>query len=205
MKRHWIGLGLALGLVLASWPVAAQQVVKPCVSNAQGGCVNVSATNPLTSGAAVRKSPTWTVQTAAYSSGNSLGGLLTIPIALFNGESGFLTNLRITDKHADTAPTMTVFVFDSNPTGVGSFACTDKAAFVNDPGVIHYQVFTPQNVTLSVPTGATYSYTSIDLSPPRPFTVASTTKNLYACVVVQGSLTPNAASDFYMDVGAVLQ
>ena len=139
-----------------------------------------------------------TVQLAAYASGNSLGGLQTIPVFQQNGQyQGTLYGVSIANANAATA-TVTVYLFDTLPTAT---TCTDKAAFVLGAADVPKLAVAPFTLTPAAPTGTTRTFAQLAMiasvlnkdSAPR-------TPNLYACLIVGGAVTPVSTTDYTLKI-----
>jgi hypothetical protein len=169
-------------------------------------CVFVGTTTPfpITGGAAGQVTDTPTVQNAAYSSGNCIGGFRSLTVADYNGQSGFLTNFRIASISGAT-PSITVYIFSSNPS---ASTCTDKGTFTLNSADVDKIIANPNSTTLSAPTGATTSFGSLDYTPPRPFkaggSASSGVKTIYYALVAGSSFTPATTSDIHVRVGTAL-
>lgn len=86
-----------------------------------------SAVTQPVSGAGAGVKVALTVTAAAYSAGNSIGGLITIANAVrVSGGVSILASIQILDR-ANQKPTGTIYIFDANPTNA---TLTDKTAFV---------------------------------------------------------------------------
>lgn len=156
------------------------------------------------SGTSTRVTNTPTVQNAAYASGNCIGGFQSITVTNYNGQSGFLTNFRVTSVGGST-PTITVYVFDSNPS---SSTCTDKSTFTLNAADVDKMVATPVAMTLAAPTGTSVTFGSVDWTPPRPFmaggSVSSGVKTIYYALVSGSTFTPATTTDLHTSTGVAL-
>jgi hypothetical protein len=196
---------------IGSVPVGAQGiVVTTCgsASRSAGMTGQPQTTDPTgrlcDTGHAQQVAHTPTVQNAAYASGNCLGGFNAISVAVNNGQSGLLTNLRLSSIGGATA-TVTLYVFDSNPS---ASTCTDRSTFTLATADVDKLLTSPVAITLGAPTGTTVSFASADLVPPRPFiaggSTASGVKTIYYALVSGSSFTPASTSDIHVRIGAVL-
>lgn len=144
-----------------------------------------------------------TVTASAYSTGNALGGLMTIANAArvsgsagAAGTGGILTGLQLNSKTIQTGVQVDVFIFDANPTGS---TCTDKTAFV-----IAAADFDKVVGILTIPSTAangagwfgatTTGAVGIPIYYPVTYDLASST-SIYACAVVRAAITPAATTD----------
>lgn len=125
---------------------------------------------------------------SAYTSGNAIGGLVTLASASrVSGGSGLIQSVVLNLKSAQTTSTDVVF-FSANPTGS---TCTDKTAFSVAAadfdkvlGVVHVTDWTSLG-TPSVGQGQNLA---------MPFALSSGT-TIYACVVTRGTPTFTATTD----------
>lgn len=145
-----------------------------------------------------------TVQNAAYASGNCIGGFNAVTLVLRNGQSGYMTNARVSSTSGQT-PTITVYVFDSNPT---ASVCTDRSTFTLATADISKLIASPSALTLAVPTGATASFGANDYLPPRPFTaggaISSSVRTVYIGLVSGSTFTPGSTADIMTRIGVAL-
>lgn len=144
------------------------------------------------------------VQNAAYSSGNCLGSFNSIEVTEVNGQSGFITNFRIASVGGST-PTVTIYIFDSQPT---SSTCTDRSTFTLAAADIGKIVGLPAAVTLAAPTGSTPTFATTEFTPPRPFEAGgglnSGLKTIYYALVSGSSFTPASTTDIRVRIGVAL-
>jgi hypothetical protein len=135
-----------------------------------------------------------TVQNAAYSAGNSEGGLITLTgAARTNGGSGTLVNLRLKSNGGSTN-TIWVYAWSKQP----STTCTDKSAFVSNNADSPYALpGFPISVTLSNPgSWETGTYGQLTgLNAPFKNQDSSPGTALYFCLVTGGAVTPGSTSD----------
>lgn len=166
-------------------------------------------TNPLTVGDAghVFNTPT-TTMSQAYVSGNCIAGFQSITVTDQNGGSGYITNFSVSSASGLT-PTITIFMFDANPSGS---TCTDHSTFTLASGDYGKLITAPKSVTLSAPSGITSpTYGGLDagLAPPRPFIAGgshtSGVKTIYyALVAGSGFTTPATTTDISTNTGFAL-
>lgn len=143
-----------------------------------------------------------TVTASAYSTGNAIGGLLTVANAVrvsnsagASGTGGILTGLQLNMKSAQTVQ-VDVFLFDANPTGS---TCTDKTAF-NLVAADFNKVVGILTIPGTAANGAgwfaaaTGGSVGIPTYFPVSFDLASST-TLYACAVARGAFTPASTTD----------
>lgn len=129
---------------------------------------------------------------SAYTTGNALGGLMTIAGAERISTKGSLLQSVTANMKSAQSTIIDVFIFTSNPT---ASTCTDKTAFVlatadfNKVKVVaHITDWTQGNVASF---GQTQNMTA-------PFNLPSGT-TAYACAVVRGTPTYAATSDASFD------
>jgi hypothetical protein len=144
-----------------------------------------------------------TVTASAYSSGNALGGLMTIANAARNsgaagtaGTGGIVTGMQLNSKALQSGVQVDVFYFDANPTGS---TCTDKTAFVIANADFN-KVVGIQSIPSTPANGAgwfgatTTGAVGIPSYFPVTYDLASST-SIFACAVVRAAITPGSTSD----------
>ena len=147
-------------------------------------------------------SPTVTVQNAAYSAGNSLGGTITVTgAARTNGGSGMLNGLRIRSA-GGSANAVWVYAVSKAP----SWTCADKSAFVaNAADAANALVGFPQSITLASPgswdTGSMASLTNLVANFVNKDSSPGTA--IYLCLVTAGSVTPATTGDLTLVVSGL--
>lgn len=146
---------------------------------------------------AVASTPT--VQNAAYSSGNAIGGLQTIAAFRTPGGSGIVNNVSVWSKGGSTTA-MTIYMFNSNPS---ASTCTDKAAFVLNAADISKLVAVAPPVLTPAIVGAGTTATTASQQTPVNMVNGDATQNLYVCAVVGGSVTPASTSDLVFKFAGV--
>lgn len=143
-----------------------------------------------------------TVQNAAYSTGNSLGGLQTVPFFCCTPAlSAIMDNFQLMSKGGSTVA-MTVYIFDTNPT---NSTCTDKTAFSLASADLPKLAMSPFVLTPAVVgSGATATLAQlvqvtsiINLDAPR-------LGNIYVCIVANGAVTPASTSDLVGKISGTL-
>jgi len=138
-----------------------------------------------------------TVQNAAYSASNSLGGLQTLSAFRLSAHSGIFNRLWLGSKGGSTVA-MTVYVFDANPT---NSTCTDKTAFSLASADLAKLAFAPFVITPAAPQGATQTVGEFSTVASLANADSPQTTNIYLCIVANASVTPASTSDI---VGALL-
>ncbi|SIO38592.1 hypothetical protein SAMN05443247_04697 [Bradyrhizobium erythrophlei] len=139
-------------------------------------------------------STTPTIQTAAYSSGNAIGGLQTVPFfrSAYLSPSGVLDEVDLTSNCGSTIP-ITFYIFDTNPTAT---TCTDKSAFSLGAADVAKLAVQPFTLTPAATTGT--SVASAQLVQATSVANQDTPAKgrvLYVCLVVGGSVTPASTTD----------
>jgi len=225
----WIGLGLAgatWAAMLACFvaimiplqahaQVSNAQVVASCGAQAytagQNRALSQDTTGKLCGGTtgsnvggySFQLSPTITVQNAAYSAGNSEGGLITVTgAARTNGGSGVLMNLRMNSNGGSTN-TGWIYAWSKTP----SSTCTDKSAFVKNTADNAYAIpGFPQAFTLGAAPGSWDTSTSaqlVGLNTPFKNQDVSPGTAIYICIVTGASVTPAATTDLSLVVNGL--
>ena len=142
-------------------------------------------------------SPTVTVDTAAYTAQDNIGGLLTLTDAMLSeGGTGLLQSLLVADASGQK-PALEILIFNANPS---SSTITDQAAIsihADDVGKIIRRISVSQGDYVNV--GSKYY---ADLSPgSRLLQAASGSKNLYAAIVCTGTPDFVASTDLKVKFG----
>lgn len=135
-----------------------------------------------------------TVQNAAYSSGNAIGGLQTVPFFRTVGQpTGILNNISVASKGGSTTA-ITLYIFEANPT---ASTCTDKSAFsLNAADVSKLVTTIPVVLTPAVVgAGTTTTFASQQLPLSIRNSETAVALNFYVCAVVGGSVTPASTTD----------
>ena len=134
-----------------------------------------------------------TVSTGAYTAGNVVGGLITLPSAFLSTNSGILQAVRLTFKSAQTAEFDVTF-FSALPTGVPATEFGDKAA----PAIVAADVLLAQppikltNNYSGLGTHTVYGADAIS----RP--VNEVGASAYAVITTPGTPTFASASDLQL-------
>lgn len=140
-----------------------------------------------------------TVQNAAYSAANAIGGLQSISYFRGNGGTGILNNISMWSKGGSTTP-ITLYLFQSNPTGT---TCTDKVAFSLGAADISKIVAGGPIVLQPI---AVVGTTATNASIQLPISVQNneSTSTIYGCAVVGGSgFTPASTSDLIFNFSGI--
>jgi hypothetical protein len=186
------GLGaLALGLMLCASAALAGQTIPDSASTAAGAYRQTVPVVGLNFGPVA---PTVTVQAAAYSAGNSEGGVISAPVAAANGGAFTLAALRLKSTGGSTN-TVWIYAWTKTPAST----CTDKAAFVFNAAD---QAFAlpgfPVQAVLGGSPGAwdTSTYAQVlGLNVPGLNQDTTPGQNLYLCIVTAGAVTPASTAD----------
>lgn len=135
-----------------------------------------------------------TVQNAAYTAGQSLGGLQTISISRTSNVTGVLQQIGIESKGGSTVAVV-IYVWDTNPAGT---TCTDKTNFVVSQAD-NQHLITGKPIVLNPATVAagqdTHTYASTG-SLNANFANGSGNTNLYVCVLANAPVTPASTTDY---------
>lgn len=138
-------------------------------------------------------SVTPTIQTAAYTSGNAIGGLQTVPFfrSAYLLPSGALDDVQLMSKSGATTP-ITFYIFDTLPTAT---PCTDRSAFSLGAADVPNLAVQPFTLTPAATTGTTVA--TAQLTQAMSVANQDTPKGrvLYVCLVVGGSVTPASTTD----------
>lgn len=186
------------------------------VNGAVGMCVNASNLAVSCSDASALASPvsgnvggynigvafTPTVQNAAYAAGNALGSLQTVVFFRTAAQpSGIFDNFLITSKGGSTAA-MTVYIFDTNPTGS---TCIDKTAFVLAAADVAKLAMAPFVLTPAVVgSGTTATVAQLAQNASIKNQDGTPGRNLYVCLVANGAVTPASVSDLVAKISGAL-
>lgn len=138
-----------------------------------------------------------TVQSAAYSAGNVMGGLQTV--ACFTAASipsGIFDNFMIASKGGNTGA-MTIYIFDTNPT---ASTFTDKSAISLNAADVGKLAFAPFILTPAVPQGATAAVAEYGVIRSLQNGDKPTTQNLYIAIVANATITPGTTTDIVCNI-----
>lgn len=149
-------------------------------------------------------SDTPTVQNAAYSSGNCMGGFRAVTVAANVGQSGFVTNFRVSSI-SGAVTGVVAYLFSANPS---ASTCTDKGSFSLATADVDKLIALPQTMTLAASTGASITAGSADFIPPRPFQAGGSStsgvKTIYYALVATTTETPGSTTDIHTNTGVAL-
>lgn len=141
-----------------------------------------------------------TVQNAAYSSGNAIGGLQTLTFFRTTTQpTGILNNVSVASKGGSTTA-MTLYFFTANPSAT---TCTDKSAFSLGAADVAKLIPTIPIVLTPAVVGAGTTVTAASQQLPVSIKNSETTLSLYMCAVVGGSVTPASTSDLVFKVAGI--
>jgi hypothetical protein len=139
-------------------------------------------------------SVTPTVQNAAYSSGNAIGGWQTINLRNTANPGGIVDYVQVISKGGATTA-VTIYGFTKSSANLAS-TCTDKSAFSLSTSDLAYMIpGFPIQLTPAAPTGTTVSMASSSIIVSAKNMDPSPTQALTFCAVVGGSVTPATTSD----------
>lgn len=134
-----------------------------------------------------------TIQTAAYSSGNAIGGWQTVPFfrAVYLTHSGVLDAVQLMSQSGATTP-ITFYIFDTLPTAT---TCTDRSAFSLGAADVPKLAVQPFTLTPAPTTGTTVSTAQLVQAVSVANQDNPGARVLYACLVVGGTVTPASTAD----------
>ena len=153
---------------------------------------------PISGGFSTNITVTPTVQNAAYSSGNAIGGLQTVNFFSTDQPTGILNNISVASKGGSNTA-MTLYIFTANPT---SSTCTDKSAFsLAAADVAKLVASIPVVLTPAiVGVGTTATFASQQLPISVRNTESPFKNNFYVCAVVGGAgVTPASTTDLVFE------
>jgi hypothetical protein len=193
---------LALLFALAMLPTAAMAapVTIQDVSNPNlGMTVNSDGSIKVAAGGYefnVQDTPT--VQNAAYSASNCIGGFRTLTVSRTASGGIILDNFSVRTITGIT-PTIQVYLFTANPS---ASTCTDKSTFtINSADVDKIPAGGVFQVTLAQPQGSTPSFgavTNLALSMN-----ANSSSQIYYALVATASTTPGSVSDIHVSANGL--
>jgi hypothetical protein len=133
-----------------------------------------------------------TVQNAAYSASNAIGGLQTVAAFRNTTQPSGILNYVQAISHGGSTQGMTIYGWSKTPTAT----CTDKAAFVPQQADEPYALpGFPVVLTPAVTQGTTVSRASQSIVTSVNNQDTTAAVNLYFCAVVNGSVTPASTTD----------
>lgn len=145
-----------------------------------------------------RATSTPTIQNAAYVSGNCLGGFNSVAVGRTQGDSIILNSVMVKSIGGST-PTLTVYLFDSNPT---ASTCTDRSTFTLNSADSDKLIAAPFALTLAAPTGTTQTFAELTNMARILLTggsQSSTATTIYYALVSGSSFTPGSTTDLHLD------
>lgn len=143
-----------------------------------------------------------TVQNAAYSASNAIGGLQTVNF-FQNGFrfSGVIDIFSVYSKGGSTTA-LTFYIFDKIPT---SSTCTDKSAFSLNAADVTKLAVAPFTLTPAAIQGATVTSAQlVQATSVRNIDAPDKTPNLYVCIVVGATVTPASTTDLVVKFAGAL-
>jgi hypothetical protein len=138
-----------------------------------------------------------TIQSAAYASGNCMGGFQALAVARISGGSGVLNFIDLISSGGGTTA-LQVYVFNANPT---SSTCTDKSTF-SIATADQTKLLTTFSLTPAAVTGSSLTEAEQTVMA-KSFTTSGNT-NLYIAIVSGGTWTPASTTDLKVVIGASL-
>lgn len=144
-------------------------------------------------GADVQIAFTPTVQNAAYSAGNALGNLQTVPVfASGAANTGIFNSYQIVSKGGSVVA-MTVYIFDALPS---ASTCTDKTNLTLAAADVPKLAMAPFVITPAVVgSGTTASAAQLNQISSVQNADSPPTANLYVCLVANATVTPASTTD----------
>ncbi len=140
-----------------------------------------------------------TVQNAAYSASNAMGGTQTIALFRTAGAGARINTVTIQSKGGSTVG-MTLYGTSRSP----SWTCTDKSAFAESASDVLYRIpGFPLVLTPATAQGSTTTYASAPIYQTLQNLDASPGTNAYFCLVANGSVTPASTSDLILTFGVI--
>lgn len=139
---------------------------------------------------------TGTGGSTSHLAGDSVGGLLSIPVVRTSGGSGIITNFALIDAGGSTNA-LVVRIWQKNPS---STTCTDDSPFASNATDDLSLIVPPFSVTPSAPavtTGDAKTYASV-AQVTWDYKNASSTTNLYVCLVTVSTQTISGANQSVM-------
>lgn len=143
------------------------------------------------------------IQTALYTSGNSIGGLMSVP--LFRNSaispSGVLTAILLLSRSGATTP-ITFYIFDTLPAAT---TCGDNTSFSMGGLDSPHLAVRPFTLTPAATLGTTISSDQlIQVSSIANQDIGSKKQFVYVCLVVGANVTPASTTDLIFKMSIVL-
>jgi hypothetical protein len=140
-----------------------------------------------------------TVQNAAYSASNAIGGTQTVALFRTAGNGAKINTAMVQSKGGSTTG-MTLYGVTRSP----SWTCTDKVAFAESASDVLYRIpGFPIVLTPGTAQGSTTTYASAPIYQTLQNLDSTPGTNAYFCLVVNGSVTPASTSDLILTFGVV--
>jgi len=177
-----------------------------------GAWVNVKTFPALVAGTAqigyvggsnVDVSSTPTVQNAAYSASNAIGGWQQLSVFRNTTQpSGIINYVGVASKGGSTTA-LTIYAFNKSSANLSS-TCTDKSAFsLNAADLSALIPGFPVTLTPATTQGATITSASQSVVVSVKNADGTPSQNITLCAVVGGSVTPASTSDLVFNVALV--
>lgn len=136
-----------------------------------------------------------TVQNLSYSTGNSLGGLLSVNFFRFNATyDGVLDVVLLASQGGSVVP-VTFYIFDKLPT---ASTCADRTAFVLGTVDVDKLAVAPFTLTPAAPTGTAISFAQYAQTISIRNKDTQPNAFIYVCMVAGGTGTPASVSDLVL-------
>lgn len=184
--------------------VNGSNVAVPCGTGGTGQAVTQATSPWVTSSVStnVNKVVTPTVAASSHVSGSSVGGLQTIAFFRANSSfSGIVNNVKWAWKTGSNLTAVTIYLFSANPT---ASTCTDATALTLNAADVSKQiagspfVLSPAVIGAGSTVSSAYAQSAISVQNAD----GTPGVNLYACVVVNATVTP-AANDGVLNVAGL--
>lgn len=144
-------------------------------------------------------SPSITFDTAAYASGDNMGGKITLTGAVRKGGgSAVLSDITVLNNDG-TKPTFNIIIFSQDPTAA---TITDNAAFVISTDIQYVQAIIPV-YTVDYIGSNTPKYASIQTGNIILQETSGSSTSLYAAIVATAANDLTAATDLRLKFGFI--
>lgn len=148
-------------------------------------------------------SNTPTVQNAAYSASNAIGGFQQIAVFRSSAQpSGIIDYISVASKGGSTTA-LTIYAFNKSSANLSS-TCTDKSAFsLNSADLSALIPGFPVTLTPATTQGTTVTSASQSVVVSAKNADGTPSTNITLCAVVGGSVTPASTSDLVFNLALV--
>lgn len=148
-------------------------------------------------------SNTPTVQNAAYSASNAIGGFQQIAVFRSSAQpSGIIDYISVASKGGSTTA-LTIYAFNKSSANLSS-TCTDKSAFsLNSADLSALIPGFPVTLTPATTQGTTVTSASQSVVVSAKNADGTPSTNITLCAVVGGSVTPASTTDLVFNLALV--